>query len=263
MAKILMLAKSGFGKSTSLGNIPELEIEGLDPKETFIISCVNKPLPFKKASEKYVPITFDTLKKDGKYIILPTDFNKTAALKSEMVKIMTTGNRLITTDAQDVAFAISIVSKSKTYKNIIVDDLNYISQDYYMKNSMKGGWDTPKVIGYHMSLIFEAINDVPEDKNIICMAHFEEYKDAGGDSLSYKFKSTGNMVDGYITPEGKFEIVLYGRSSYNQADKKSIREFVTNHDGQYPAKSPVGMFTSLYIPNDLGKVKTAIEEYYK
>ena len=54
-----------------------------------------------------------------------------------MVKIMTTGNRLITTDAQDVAFAISIVSKSKTYKNIIVDDLNYISQDYYMKNSKK------------------------------------------------------------------------------------------------------------------------------
>ena len=49
MAKILMLAKSGFGKSTSLGNIPELEIEGLDPKETFIISCVNKPLPFKKS----------------------------------------------------------------------------------------------------------------------------------------------------------------------------------------------------------------------
>ena len=153
MAKILMLAKSGFGKSTSLGNIPELEIEGLNPKETFIISCVNKPLPFKKASEKYVPITFDTLKKDGTYIILPTDFNKTAMLKSEMVKIMATGNRLITTDAQDVAFAISIVNKSKTYKNIIVDDLNYISQDYYMKNSKKGGWETPKVIASNIKYI--------------------------------------------------------------------------------------------------------------
>ena len=47
MAKILILAKSGFGKSTSIGEIPELGIKGLDPKETYLISCVNKPLPFR------------------------------------------------------------------------------------------------------------------------------------------------------------------------------------------------------------------------
>ena len=53
---------------------------------------------------------------------------------------------------------------------------------------------TPKQIGYGMGLIFDAMKGLPEDKNIICCAHYEEYKDKNGDSISYKFKTTGKMV---------------------------------------------------------------------
>lgn len=53
---------------------------------------------------------------------------------------------------------------------------------------------TPKQIGYGMGLIFDAIDKIPESKNIICCAHYEEYKDKNGDSISYKFKTTGKMV---------------------------------------------------------------------
>ena len=233
MAKLLILAKSGFGKSTSIGEIPELGIKGLNPKTTYLISCVNKPLPFRGANKKYVITTTDKLAQ---------------------------GNRLITNDAEEVAKVIKLLANSP-FNNIILDDMNYMSQDYYMKNALKGGWDTPKKIGYNMGLVFDAINDIPEDKNIICMAHYEEYKDKNGDSISYKYKSTGNMVDSYICPEGKFEIVLYGKSSFDEKEKKSIREFVTNDDGIYPAKSPIGMF-DLYIPNDLGFVVEKITEYY-
>lgn len=234
MSKILILAKSGFGKSTSIGEIPELGLKGLDPKTTYLISCVNKPLPFRGANKKFV---------------VTTPNNPTG------------GNRVITNDAEVVAKIINMLAKSP-YKNIVLDDMNYMAQDYYMKNALKGGWDTPKKIGYNTGLVFDAINAVPEDKNIICLAHYEEYKDKNGDSISYKYKSTGNMVDSYITPEGKFEIVLYGKSSYDEKEKKSIREFVTNDDGVYPAKSPIGMF-DLYIPNDLGLVVDKIAEYYE
>ena len=234
MSKVLILAKSGFGKSTSIGEIPELGLRGLDPKTTYLISCVNKPLPFRGANKKFVITTPDN----------PTG-----------------GNRVITNDAEIVAKIINMLVKSP-YKNIVLDYMNYISHDYYMKNALKGGWDCPKKIGYNMGLIFDAINNIPEDKNIICLAHYEEYKDKNGDSISYKYKTTGNMVDSYITPEGKFEIVLYGKASFDEKEKKSIREFVTNDDGVYPAKSPVGMF-DLYIPNDLGYVVDKINEYYK
>ena len=234
MSKILVLAKSGFGKSTSIGESPELGLKGLDPKTTYLISCVNKPLPFRGANKKFV---------------VTTPNNPTG------------GNRVITNDAEIVAKIINMLAKSP-YKNIVLDDMNYMAQDYYMKNALKGGWDTPKKIGYNTGLVFDAINAVPEDKNIICLAHYEEYKDKNGDSISYRYKSTGNMVDQYITPEGKFEIVLYGKSSFDEKEKKSIREFVTSDDGVYPAKSPIGMF-DLYIPNDLGLVVDKIAEYYE
>ena len=69
--------------------------------------------------------------------------------------------------------------------------------------------------------------------------------------------------DAYITPEGKFEVVLYGKSEFNEKEHKSVRQFVTNDDGVYPAKSPVGMFDGLYIPNDLGYVVKKSEELNK
>jgi hypothetical protein len=37
---------------------------------------------------------------------------------------------------------------------------------------------------------------------------------------------------------------------------------MTNTDGSNTAKSPVGMFDDLLIPNDLGYVKDKMEEYY-
>lgn len=233
--KALVLGKSGFGKSTSIGEIPELGIKGLDPSKTYLISCVNKPLPFRGANSKFKITTPEKL---------------------------TEGNRIITNDAEVVAKIITMLAHPNSpYENIVLDDMNYISQDYYMKNALKGGWDTPKKIGYNMGIIFDAINMVPENKNVICLAHYEEYKDKNGDSISYRYKSTGNMVDSYITPEGKFEVVLYGKATYDEKEKKSIREFVTNDDGVYPAKSPVGMFP-LYIPNDLGAVVEIAKEYY-
>lgn len=234
MSKILVLAASGFGKTTSIGNIPELGIQGLDPKETFIISATSKPLPF-RGSQKQFPI--------GK----PTDKGI---------------RRYVSNNGEQIAKAVQyLIENVKDVKNIVIDDANYIMQDYYMNNALKGGWDTPKKIGYDMGQLFNAMEASPEI-NFFMLAHFEEFKDTSGDTVSYRMKTTGKMVQDYITPEGKFDIVLYGKQDYSEKDKKVSKLFVTNFDGQYPAKSPVGMFTELYIPNDLGKVKEAIDIYY-
>lgn len=71
------------------------------------------------------------------------------------------------------------------------------------------------------------------------------------------------MVDQYITMEGKFDIVLYGKQSYSPTTKKATKEFVTNFDGQFPAKSPFGMFPTNYIPNDLALVLEQVKKYYE
>ena len=234
MAKVLILAQSGMGKSTSIGQIPELKIKGLNPKETYIISATSKPLPF-KGSQKSYPV--------GK----PTDG---------------ISNRYVTNSGDQIAAAIKyILENKKEIKNIVIDDANYIMQDYYMANSLKKGYDTFKEIGKFMDAVFSSM-ELSHAVNFFMLAHYEEYKDSSADTVSYRFKTTGKMVQDYITPEGKFDIVLFGKQTYNEQEKKVYKQFVTNFDGQYPSKSPIGMFTELYIPNDLGYVKDKIDEYY-
>lgn len=241
MAKILVLAKSGFGKTTSYCGREKLGIRGLDPKETYIIQCIGRAIPNR-------------------------NFTLT---KSAEIKDLATGNRVQvdTVTGQErfkrVADILNAL-KNSPFKNIVIDDFNYLGQDYYMANAMKGGWDTPKQIGYGMGLIFDAFRGFPEDKNIICLAHYEEYKDKNGDSLSYRFKSIGNMVDGYITPEGKFDIILFGKASFDAERKVAVKEFVKEFDGEFPAKDSIGALDGLpdTIPNDLSIVVEELRKIY-
>ena len=59
MSRILVLAKSGFGKTFSMGKVEELGHVGLNPKETYVISVTSKPLTFPGSRELYktAPIT--------------------------------------------------------------------------------------------------------------------------------------------------------------------------------------------------------------
>ena len=235
MSRILVLAKSGFGKTFSMGQVPELNHVGLDPKETYVISVTSKPLTFPKSRELY------KVAQKGK---------------------VATGNRYISNNPEEIATLLEQLLQSP-YKNIVVDDFNDLMQDYYMDNALKGGWDTPKKIGYFMGKIFSAIEKYGDsDKNIIILAHGEEVPQQDG-RIYLKMKTTGKMVDEYVTPEGKFDVTLVGRSRFDAGQKKIVKEFITNEDEFTSSpKSPYGMFPELYIPNDLGLVVAKVNEYY-
>lgn len=71
--------------------------------------------------------------------------------------------------------------------------------------------------------------------------------------------------DDYITPEGKFDIILFGKQVFNAESKKPVKVFVKEFDGEYPAKDSIGVLDSLdnEIPNDLSIVVNAIKEFYQ
>ena len=227
--------------TTSYCGRKKFNIKGLNPKETYIIQCVGRALP-------------------------NPEFKLT---KSNEIKDLNTGNRIQVDSISGmdrfkrVADIVNCL-KASPYKNIIIDDFNYLSQDYYMANAMKGGWQTPKDIGYGMGLIFNSFEGFPENKNLILLAHYEEYKDKNGDSISYRFKSIGSMTDGYITPEGKVDIVLYGKTVWNSESKQANKIFVKEFDGEYPAKDSLGALDDLpdEIPNDLSIVVDKLKEIY-
>ncbi len=225
MPAIAIVGTSGTGKSSSMGQIPELGIEGLDPKETVIINVAGKDMPFKGWVKNYTGHP-----KDG-------------------------GNYFESSNADDIAKGITFISEKMPHiKNIVLDDGQYIMAFEFMDRAKENGFGKFADIGVSTNKVVKAARTVRKDLKVYFMWHPEVDKETG-----YKMKTIGNMVDAYLTLEGLFSVVLY--TDVSKADNKMKYSFVTNNNGKYPAKSPVGMFPDLLIPNDLGKVSKAIDAY--
>jgi len=226
MASIAIVGKTGTGKSTSYGQIPELNIEGLDPIETTVINVSRKDLPFRGWQKKY----------GG--------------------RLSEGGNYFAGDNANDIVKVINYINNNRPeMKNIVIDDGQYIMAFEFMRNANETGYKKFAVLGVNMSKVIEAARTTRPDLKVYFLWHPDQDKDTG-----YKMKTVGVMIDSYLTLEGLFTVVLYSRVTKNSGTSATY-EFVTNNDGEFPAKSPVGMFKELYIPNDLAVVSRAIDDY--
>ncbi len=160
----LIYGESGTGKSTS--------IRTMDPKETFLIRVIDKPLPFKKAKEIF-----------------------TAGQS---------GNMLVTDDAKKILSMLQRVSESgPQFKTIIIDDFQYVMANEFMRRANETGYAKFTEIGLNAWNIFMLANKLRADLAIIFLSHCE-VTEAG----ITKFKTIGRMLDEKITVEGLFTIVL-------------------------------------------------------
>lgn len=224
MSSIAVVGFSGTGKSTSYGQFPELGIKGLNPKETVVINVSNKDLPFRGWKKLYTG------------------------------KITESGNYFASSDASQIAKAIEYIAASRNdIKNIVLDDCQFVMSFEYMRRAKENGYNKFVDLGVNTGKIVEAARTAPQ--KVYFLWHPEKDKDS-----LLKMKTIGAMVDSYLTLEGLFTVILYSRVSKG-ADNKPKYEFVTNHDGEFPAKSPYGLFKDLYIPNDLGLVSETIDKY--
>ena len=202
---VLIIGKSGSGKSTSLRNCTNNQEWGL-------INVLNKPLPFK-----------------GKIPQVVTD---------------------------DYSVVMNTLAKSKA-KSVVIDDAGYLITNYFMRNhSTKGAGNAIftmyNTLADNFWNLIELIKTLPEDKIVYIIMH-EDVNEFG----DIKPKSIGKMLDEKICLEGMFTIVL----RCIQENGKHL--FVTQSDGGAVSKSPMGMFESLEIDNDLLMVDKAIRDYYK
>lgn len=68
------------------------------------------------------------------------------------------------------------------------------------------------------------------------------------------------MLDSVITLEGLFTYVFFTVIDKDEENKPCYK-FKTNSDGTCTAKSPMGLFDTLLIDNDLDMVIKRIKEY--
>jgi len=145
---------------------------------------------------------------------------------------------------------IEIVTRTKR-KVIVVDDFQYLMANEFMRRSDETGFAKFTEIGRHAFDVLNVCNNLPDDVRVYILSHTNT-----DDNGTTRMKTIGKMLDEKITLEGLFSIVL--RSNV----EGGTFSLTTVNNGHDTVKSPMGLFDSEKIENDLALVDKAICDYY-
>jgi hypothetical protein len=200
---ILIIGKSGSGKSASLRNF----------KDAGIVNVLGKEFPFKNNLKALVTDDYGRIK---------------SALKDAKAN------------------------------SIVIDDAGYLITNHFMNNHSAAGAGNAIFAFYNelgdkfWSLVRFVVEQLPSERIVYFIMH--EEKNEFGD---IKPKTIGKLLDEKVCLEGLFTIVLRAKNE----NGKYI--FKTKTDGLDVVKTPIGMFESAEIDNDLQVVDKAIRDYYE
>jgi adenylate kinase family enzyme len=200
-------------------------IRTLDSKSTYIINVIDKPLPFKGWGKNY--------KRDEKE-------------KGRNTNYFSPSNHTAIINCLDK------INKDRDYiKTVIIDDFQYVMANEFMSRALERGYDKFTEIALHVWDIIKKTYVCRKDLTIIFLSHSEISESDG----KARAKTIGKLLNDKITVEGMFTIVL------QSGLKDGEYVFKTQGDECTIAKSPLGMFESKYIPNDLQLVVDSINKY--
>lgn len=225
MANIcILLGSTGTGKSSS--------IKGLNPKETLVLNVLKKKLPFKGSSTLY--------NSENKNLFNIDDY-------------MGAINLLEACDKN----ALHI-------KNIIIDDAIYIMRKEYFKRAKEAGYTKYTELAQHFQQLISTCENMRDDINVFFILHSEDVT-SDNTTVGYKVATIGKLLDTQYNPVEVVPMVLYSGIKYDDKGNATYG-FYTHRfkEGtvEIPAKSPADMFKQDFIPNDLGIVVKAMNEYY-
>ena len=197
-------------------------MRNLIPSDTLLIQAVPKPLPFRAAG--WGPLTKET----------------------------PNGNVFVS----DQADRICAILRKTTRSVIVIDDFQYVLSNEFMRRV------TDKEVG---NAAFAKYNEIarnawdilmcaaslPDAKRVYLLSHTTT--DEFGNT---KIKTIGKLLDDKIVLEGLVSIVLRTKAMNGEY------VFTTRNSGSDTVKSPMNMFDSPAIDNDLAAVDAAICSYY-
>lgn len=136
-------------------------------------------------------------------------------------------------------------------KKYVVDDSQYLMAFESFAHAKDTGYGKFTNMAINFKNMLDCVREAPKDV-IVYFLHHTETDESG----KIKAKTLGKMLDNQLTLEGMFSVVLLcqieGKEHY----------FITNSDGTNPAKTPMEMFESTKIDNDLKMVDQVIREYW-
>lgn len=160
------------------------------------------------------------------------------------------GSVIIADTSQVICHAINHFPKMGK-KVIIVDDYQYTMANEFMRRSAEIGFTKFTEMAKHAWDIIMAAQNAPDDVVVYLLSHTQT-----DDSGTVRCKTIGKLLDEKITLEGLFTVVM------RCVKRDGIHQFSTQNDGRDTVKTPMGMFDSEYIDNDLNLVHNTIKSYY-
>lgn len=149
----------------------------------------------------------------------------------------------------DIANALAKPNK----RAYVIDDAGYLLSFEMFKRANETGYSKFTDMAKNFFDMLDFINTkLPNDIIVYITMHTED----DSEMHKTKAKTIGKMIDQNLNLEGLFTIVL--RAMQTEDGYK----FITRDDRVSTAKSPMGMFESDMIDNDLKEVDTIIREYY-
>ena len=205
------------------GSGKSTSLRNMNPAASFLVQVVNKPLPFKGAKKNWTEATKENPK----------------------------GNVLLSDNPDDIVKFMQRVSDNRPeIKAFIIDDSQYTMANDFMRSMGEKGYDKFNRIGFNFWNLVGIASGLREDLSVFFLHHTDT-----NDFGEMKAKTIGKMLDDKITVEGLFSIVI--RAAL--VDGKHV--FLTKNSGRDTVKTPMGMFDSNEIDNDLNTVLEAIQAY--
>lgn len=157
-----------------------------------------------------------------------------------------------TYNGDDYKAIANAMNKTKC-KTIVVDDAQYLMANEFMRRSSEVGYQKfTDIANNFWTLINGVTNDLPFDVIVYFLMHTDT-----DDNGNEKAKTIGKLLDEKICIEGMSSIVLKTNV------KDGVYTFVTQNNGHDTVKSPLGMFPTFEIDNDLKAVDTTIRKYWE
>jgi len=205
------------------GSGKSCSLRNLLPEKTLLIQSVKKPLPFPAQKWGY----FDRESNPGGNIF-----------------------------ANDNAREITKIMRRTKREIIVLDDFQYILANEFMRRVLDKETGNAAFAKYNeiarnaWDILMEA-GQLAEDKRVYILGHSQENENG-----RIKAKTIGKLLDDKITLEGLVTIVL------RTAVINGNYFFSTQNNGMDTVKSPLGMFDSEHVENDLAEVDKTITSYY-
>lgn len=204
-------------------------LRNLNPDETVIVNTDQKPLPFPKSKEMY------NEKK---------------------------GNYLKSSNTSEIIVKLKAAHKNLKIKTFVIDTWSRVMTDLVMSpdfRNSKGFEKWGDLSGSQYDLINLINEKVRDDLNVYLFAHPETVYDEMNFPVE-RIAVQGKQLEKFA-PESFSSIVLYAEIR-TAPGKPNEHVFRTKNSGSDTCKTPIGMFETDEIPNDLVIVNEAISKYF-